>query len=58
MTKTAVTVVDRAVDVVGGQAFHRRSVLERLARDVRAARHHPPATGVAQQMIGMAVRGC
>jgi alkylation response protein AidB-like acyl-CoA dehydrogenase len=60
-TKEAVTgacadVVDRAVELVGGGAFHRRSVLERLVRDMRAARHHPPAAPVAQQMIGQARR--
>ncbi len=55
-TTATVTVVDHAVAVVGGRAFHRRSILERLARDVRAARHHPPSDPVAQQMIGLAVR--
>ncbi|MGI9623457.1 MAG: acyl-CoA dehydrogenase family protein, partial [Acidimicrobiales bacterium] len=54
VTKSAVEVVDHAVAIVGGRAFHRRSILERLARDVRAARHHPPAAPVAQQMVGMA----
>lgn len=55
-TAASATVVDRAVDLVGGRAFHRRSVLERLVRDMRAARHHPPAAPVAQQMIGIATR--
>ena len=55
-TNASVDVVDHAVALVGGQAFHRRSVLERLARDVRAARHHPPSAPVAQQMIGIAQR--
>ena len=35
---------------------HRRSILERLVRDVRAARFHPPSAPVAQQMIGIAQR--
>ena len=55
-TNAAIDVVDRAVNIVGGKAFHRRSILERLARDVRAARHHPPSAPVAQQMIGIATR--
>ena len=55
-TNAAVEVVDHAVAIVGGRSFHRRSVLERLVRDVRAARHHPPSAPVAQQMIGIAAR--
>lgn len=55
-TSAALTVVDKAVNIVGGRAFHRSSILERLARDVRAARHHPPSAPVAQQMIGIAAR--
>jgi alkylation response protein AidB-like acyl-CoA dehydrogenase len=56
-TNAAVEVVDAAVAIVGGKAFHRKSILERLARDVRAARHHPPSAPAAQQMIGIAHRG-
>jgi hypothetical protein len=37
-------------------SFHRKSILERLARDVRVARHHPPSALVVQQMIGIAAR--
>ena len=55
-TNASETVVDRAVDLVGGRAFLRKSILERLVRDMRAARHHPPAAPVAQQMIGIAQR--
>ncbi len=56
-TSAAVEVVDRAVALAGGQAYFRRSVLERLARDVRAARHHPPAAPVSHQMVGLRVTG-
>jgi alkylation response protein AidB-like acyl-CoA dehydrogenase len=55
-TTASVAVVDRASQIVGGRSFHRRSILERLARDVRAARFHPPSAPVAQQMIGIAQR--
>ena len=55
-TKASAATVDRAMELVGGRAFHRKSVLERLARDVQAARHHPPSAPVAQQMIGIAQR--
>ena len=56
-TKAAVEVVDLAVQVTGGTAFFKKSVLERLARDVRAARHHPPAAPVSQQMVGKYLMG-
>jgi alkylation response protein AidB-like acyl-CoA dehydrogenase len=56
-TAAAVEVVDRAVDLAGGRAYLRPSVLERLARDVRAARHHPPADPVSFQMIGRHAAG-
>jgi alkylation response protein AidB-like acyl-CoA dehydrogenase len=51
-TDAAVEVVDLAVQIVGGAAFFKRSPLERLVRDVRAARHHPPCAPVSSQMIG------
>ena len=35
------TVVDKAVQIVGGGAYFRRSRLERLWRDVQAAQFHP-----------------
>ena len=44
------TVVARAVSIAGGKSFFRRSPLERLARDVQAARFHPPAAPVSYQI--------
>lgn len=55
-TTASAKVVDLASQIAGGRSFHRRSILERLVRDVRAARHHPPSAPVAQQMIGIAQR--
>ena len=55
-TNAASTVVDLAAQLAGGRSFHRKSILERLARDARAARYHPPSAPVAQQMIGIAQR--
>jgi len=55
-TAASVAVVDHASQLAGGRSFHRRSILERLVRDVRAARFHPPSAPVAQQMIGIAQR--
>ncbi len=52
VTDKAIAVVDRAVQIAGGRAFYRKSPLERLARDVRAARFHPPAVPTSYQMAG------
>jgi alkylation response protein AidB-like acyl-CoA dehydrogenase len=56
VTAQAVAVVDKAIELVGGKAYFRSSPLERLARDVRAARFHPPAAPVSFQMVGQRVR--
>ena len=50
VTTAARTVVDRAISIAGGKSFFRRSPLERLARDVQAARFHPPAAPVSYQI--------
>ena len=52
ITEKAIAVVDRAVQIAGGRAFYRKSPLERLARDVRGARFHPPAAPISYQMAG------
>jgi len=36
-----ITVVEKAMDIVGGQGFYRSFGLERLFRDVQAAKYHP-----------------
>jgi alkylation response protein AidB-like acyl-CoA dehydrogenase len=52
VTEQAIAVVDKAVALSGGSAYFRKSPLERLARDVRAARFHPPAAPVSFQVAG------
>lgn len=52
----AEAVVDRAVQIAGGRAYFRRSPLERLARDVRAGRFHPPSSPVSMQIVGQRAR--
>lgn len=52
VTEQSIAVVDKAVALSGGSAYFRRSPLERLARDVRAARFHPPASPVSFQVAG------
>jgi acyl-CoA dehydrogenase len=52
----AIATVEKAVAIAGGGSYVRKSPLERLARDVRAGRFHPPAAPVMQQIIGSRVR--
>ncbi len=37
----ALTTVEKALELAGGSAFYRKSTLERLFRDIQAARFHP-----------------
>jgi alkylation response protein AidB-like acyl-CoA dehydrogenase len=53
----AMTVVDAACEVVGGASFRRGSELERLSRDVRAARFHPGTDAFTHETIGKALLG-
>jgi alkylation response protein AidB-like acyl-CoA dehydrogenase len=52
-TTAAAEVLDHAVTLVGGRSYFRKSVLERLIRDMHAARFHPPSAPVSHQMIGI-----
>ena len=52
VTTHAAAVVDKAVEIAGGRAYFRKSPLERLARDVRAAKFHPPSSPISFQMAG------
>ncbi len=53
----AMRVVDLAGDVVGGASFRRGHELERLSRDVRAARFHPGTDAFTHETIGKALLG-
>ncbi|HEX2312204.1 MAG TPA: acyl-CoA dehydrogenase, partial [Thermomonospora sp.] len=53
-TGNAVEVVDRAMSVLGGLGYLRRTPMERLYRDVRAAKVHPPTGFDALEIIGKA----
>jgi alkylation response protein AidB-like acyl-CoA dehydrogenase len=48
----ATKTVEKAVEIAGGRSFFRKSPLERLARDVRAAGFHPPSAPISFQMAG------
>lgn len=49
--------VERACDVAGARSFYKRSLLERLNRDVRAAAHHPLPERRQQQFSGRVALG-
>ena len=56
-TAAANRVVDLASEVVGGSSYRRGTELERLSRDVRAARFHPGTDAFAHETIGKALLG-
>jgi alkylation response protein AidB-like acyl-CoA dehydrogenase len=56
VTARAVAVVDLATQLAGGRSYFRKSPLERLARDARASRYHPPSAPVSVQMAGERAR--
>ena len=37
----AIAAVEKALELAGGSAFYRKNTLERLFRDIQAARFHP-----------------
>jgi alkylation response protein AidB-like acyl-CoA dehydrogenase len=51
----AMTVVDTACEVVGGSSYRRGAELERLSRDVRAARFHPGTDAFTHETVGKAL---
>ena len=49
--------VDLALEVSGGASFRRGDELERLSRDVCAARFHPGTDAFTHEAIGKALLG-
>jgi alkylation response protein AidB-like acyl-CoA dehydrogenase len=56
-TNNAVAIVERALDVVGGAAYYRRSPLERMYRDVRAGPMMPYNNLDADDLFGRTALG-
>jgi alkylation response protein AidB-like acyl-CoA dehydrogenase len=52
VANACISVVTRAMEIVRGQAFHRRFGLERLFRDVQGARYHPLPGAEQQRFLG------
>ena len=51
-TETAIRVTDGALRLIGGQAFRRGHLLERLYRDSRGGPFHPLTTDQAYDLVG------
>jgi len=56
-TQAALRVVDLACEVVGGSSYRTGTELERLSRDVRAARFHPGTDAFTHEQVGKALLG-
>jgi alkylation response protein AidB-like acyl-CoA dehydrogenase len=57
VANACVSVVSRAMEIVGGQGFYRSFGLERLFRDVQAAKYHPLPEAEQQRLSGEYVLG-
>ncbi|WP_201317831.1 acyl-CoA dehydrogenase family protein [Paenibacillus sp. EPM92] len=54
VTNSAITIVDKAMRLVGIKSLHRNNPLQRYYRDVRAGLHNPPMDNVTLQKIALA----
>jgi alkylation response protein AidB-like acyl-CoA dehydrogenase len=55
--ENALLCVDRAMDLAGGAGFYRRAELERLFRDLQAARYHPLTKEAQTEFAGATALG-
>lgn len=56
-TPTAIEVVNKAMNVVGGLGLYKKTPLERYYRDVRAGTFHPISQDVTREWLGKAALG-
>jgi alkylation response protein AidB-like acyl-CoA dehydrogenase len=57
IARSAIETVEQAMLVAGGSAFYRGNGLERLFRDVQAARYHPLQEGVQRELAARVALG-
>ncbi|HEV7268676.1 MAG TPA: acyl-CoA dehydrogenase family protein [Falsiroseomonas sp.] len=57
VTEHAIRAVDLAMELAGGAAFHRKTGLERLFRDIQGARYHPLQAGPQARYAGAMALG-
>lgn len=55
--RAAIATVEKAMEAAGGAGFHRRTGLERLWRDVQAARYHPLQPRAQARLAGRTALG-
>lgn len=51
VTNQAISIVDQAMRIAGGQSLYRKHPLERYYRDVRAGLHNPPMDDMTIQLL-------
>lgn len=57
IARSAIATVEQAMMVAGGSAFYRGNGLERLFRDVQAARYHPLQEGLQHELAARVALG-
>ena len=57
VVRSAIATVEQAMMVAGGSAFYRGNGLERLFRDVQAARYHPLQEGLQHELAARVALG-
>jgi alkylation response protein AidB-like acyl-CoA dehydrogenase len=57
VANACVSVVTRAMEIAGGQGFYRGLGLERLFRDVQAAKYHPLPERDQERLLGVHILG-
>ena len=55
--ENALRTVELAMELAGGAAFYRKAELERLFRDVQAARYHPLQKEIQAEFVGALALG-
>jgi acyl-CoA dehydrogenase len=57
VARTAIRTVEKALEIVGGRSFYRSMALERMFRDIQAARFHPLQEKPQQRLTGRLALG-
>lgn len=58
VSRAVLSVVDQAMEIAGGRAFHRPFGLEKLFRDAQGVRYHPIRDEAQRELSGQLAMGC